>query len=441
MKLSHLRQIVDYMQSYKQITAAYRISDTQIHLIFDRDTIWAFEMKRGESTIFIAGTSERGKVYQAPFDVLLAKRFGRSSIESVTLHNDDKIIRIQVCQSGSYKSSATLLQLEFTGKYTNAIMLDKEEIVLEALRHIDASASSRIVRVGCKLIDPLAPPYQAQDYPIGDVRAFLIAEYERVQREALEKIKKEKIAFLGRRKEKLIRHLENLEDEKAYTNESETLQHYGHLILANLHRIKPYASEVKLDDFEGNPINIPLDRSVSNPSMIAEQFFRRSKKAKQKGLGLHKERQNLEEKIRHTDLFIQNVLEAKTPEGIAILFPSKSSGRKIKSNEGIDEFWIEGVKVSIGKNEKGNIELLQRAKAKDIWMHLKDIPSAHVIISTDKQQLPASLLETAAKLCVDFSVFEKGRYLVDYTPRRDVKVQEGASVLYTKYNTLTVEKG
>lgn len=74
-------------------------------------------------------------------------------------------------------------------------------------------------------------------------------------------------------------------------------------------------------------------------------------------------------------------------------------------------------------------------------MHLKDIPSAHVIISTDKQQLPASLLETAAKLCVDFSVFEKGKYLVDYTSRREVKIQEGANVLYTKYNTLAVEKG
>ena len=85
--------------------------------------------------------------------------------------------------------------------------------------------------------------------------------------------------------------------------------------------------------------------------------------------------------------------------------------------------------------------MLKNAKAKDIWMHLKDRPSAHVIISTDKQQLPERLIEAAAKLCVDFSVFEKGSYLVDYTPRREVRVQEGANVLYTNYKTLSIQKG
>jgi predicted ribosome quality control (RQC) complex YloA/Tae2 family protein len=63
-----------------------------------------------------------------------------------------------------------------------------------------------------------------------------------------------------------------------------------------------------------------------------------------------------------------------------------------------------------------------------------------VIISTDKQELPRNILEAAAKLCVDFSVFEKGAYLVDYTPRREVRVQEGANVLYTNFKTLVIDK-
>ena len=96
--------------------------------------------------------------------------------------------------------------------------------------------------------------------------------------------------------------------------------------------------------------------------------------------------------------------------------------------------------MQLGKNEKGNIELLKRAKAKDVWLHLKDIASAHVIISTDKQNLPMSVIESAAKLCVNFSVFEKSSYLVDYTARREVKVQERANVLYYNYKTLRVEK-
>jgi predicted ribosome quality control (RQC) complex YloA/Tae2 family protein len=173
---------------------------------------------------------------------------------------------------------------------------------------------------------------------------------------------------------------------------------------------------------------------------MAEMFFRRSKKAKQKALGLFRERENLEEKIRHLELFLHTIREAQHPEEIALLFPAKLRGVKHQQSESIALFWVEGIKISLGKSERGNIELLRNARARDIWLHLKDRPSAHVIISTDKQELPHNILHAAAKLCVDFSVFEKGSYLVDYTPRREVRVQEGANVLYTNFKTLVIDK-
>jgi len=95
--------------------------------------------------------------------------------------------------------------------------------------------------------------------------------------------------------------------------------------------------------------------------------------------------------------------------------------------------------VQLGKNEKGNIELLEKAKAKDIWIHMKERPSAHVIITTDKQNIPIHIIQSAARLCIDFTMFDKGRYLVDYTPRREVTIQSGANVLYNKYKTLEVD--
>jgi hypothetical protein len=36
MKHSHLQQIVETMQKFKQIERAYRVSDTQVSLEFDR---------------------------------------------------------------------------------------------------------------------------------------------------------------------------------------------------------------------------------------------------------------------------------------------------------------------------------------------------------------------------------------------------------------------
>lgn len=445
MRFSHLEQIVTYLQRFKQINMAYRLSDTQIRLVFDNASVITFDMRRDNPSIFLSPGDERGKMYQAPFDVLLSKRLGRSTIQSITLHNNDKLIRMVVSQSGSYKSEITMLQLEFTGKHTNAILLDKDERVLEALRHVDAGVSVRTVRVGQMLINPPPPSFTPLVYPIDDVELFLRDAYSRYSNGILERLKGEKSALIAKRLDQLKMHLTQLDNEELLVKEALEFQHIGHLILANLHAIKGYETHLKLTDFDGTSIEFDVPKECRDAAMMAQSFFKRSKKAKQKGLGLYKERANLEEKIRHLELFIQTIQEAKTPEEIALLFPPKSVGTKAKptgkASEGIAEFWIEGHKVSLGKSEKGNVQLLQNSKARDIWLHLKDRPSAHVIITTDKQQLSDKILQAAAKLCVDFSVFEKGRYLVDYTPRREVKVQEKANVLYTHAKTIMVDKG
>lgn len=440
MKHSHLEQIVETMDRFTQIERAYRVSDTQIRLEFDKNTAWTFDMRRDNATIFISPNTERRKVYQAPFDVLLAKRLNRSTIQSVTMHNNDKIVRMVVTQSGSYKSETTLLQFEFTGKYTNAMLLDKEEIVLEALRHIDENVSVRSVRVGELLANPPLPAFTPLLYPLENVEAFLRHTYDDYAAAQLEKLKKEKRAVVSKRIKHLRSHLEALACEEDLLSDSAYAQHAGHLILANLHTIQGYETQVKLNDFNGDAITIEMPAGCHNGAQMAELFFRRSKKAKQKAIGLFRERENLEEKIRHEELLLHTIGEALIPEDIILLFPPKQKGAKQQQSDSIAQFWVEGIKISLGKSERGNSELLRNSRARDIWLHLKDRPSAHVIVTTDKQELPRNILETAAKLCVDFSVFEKGTYLVDYTPRREVRVQEGANVLYTNYKTLSIEK-
>jgi len=440
MKYSYLEQIVEFMQSLKQIKSIYRLTDTQIRMVVDNNIVFGFEMNRSDPAIFIAGTEKRPKIYQAPFDVILAKRCNRSTIQKISVHNNDKILRIRVSQSGSYKSETTIIQFEFTGKHTNVILLEDDETVLEALRHIDAFTSTRIVRVGQTLANPPSIPFVPKSYPLNNVETFLKEEYLRISNTKLDRLKKEKQTFLYKKREQLQIHLENLEDEHRLLEESNALQHTGHLILAHLGTIRGYERQIALEDFDGTIRTIEIPEGMSTPSMMAEYFFRRSKKIKQKAIGLHLEKENLQQKIHHLDLFIETVKQANMIEELAILFPPKSQGDKKERNDSIENFWCEGYKISLGKNEKGNIELLQSAKAKDMWFHLKDRPSAHVIVKTDKQQLPQTIIETAAKLCADFSVFEKGRYLVDYTPRREVKIQEGANVLYTNYKTVAVEK-
>ena len=195
MKLSHLKQIKNYLENFQKISAIYRVNDTIIKVAFDKDDEVYFEMQRSNSKIFKCKSYARSKVYNAPFDVLLSKRFNRANILSVELINEDKILRFKTSVSSAYKEEITLLQFEFTGKYTNVIILDENEIVLEALRHVDIFSSFREVRVGQKLLNVPTAPFIAKEYPLEDVEKFLHDEYAKDIEAKLESLKKQKLSF------------------------------------------------------------------------------------------------------------------------------------------------------------------------------------------------------------------------------------------------------
>lgn len=439
MKLSHLKQIITYLKNFTKISAIHRVSDTTIKLVFDKNDELYFNMQRSNSSMFKCEAYPRSKVYNAPFDVIISKRFNRSNILSVELLNDDKIIRFKTSVASAYKEEITYLQIEFTGKYTNIIVLDEDNIVLEALRHVDLFSSFREVRVGQKLLDVPNAPFVAKEYPIENIEEFLYGVYSSEQNNRLEQLKKQKISFLNKKLKKLQKLYDALEDEKSLEKESNESEHYGNLVLSNIHNIKPYAREIELDDYDGTKVKLSLPKAYPTAFMISDMFFTKSKKAKQRAKHLHIEEESLHSKIEHIKLFVHTVSSAKETSKIELLFPKRVQNKKVKVNDSIEVFWIEGYKVQLGKNEKGNVEVLQNARAKDIWIHLKDRPSAHVIITTDKQNLPMNIIQSAARLCVDFTTTAKDKFLVDYTPRREVTIQSGANVLYNKYKTIEVD--
>jgi len=439
MKLSHLTQITTHLQKFQKISAIYRVSDTIVKISFDKNDNIYFDMQRPNSKMFRCDSYARSKVYNAPFDVLLAKRFNRSNILDVELLNGDKILRFKTSIASAYKEEMTFLQFEFTGKYTNVIILDENEVVIEALRHVDLFSSFREVRVGQKLLDVPVAPFVAKEYPLDDIEEFLSAQYAKEMENKLSSLKKQKIAFLNKKLKKLQKLYSSLDDESALRDETQQYQHYGNLLLANLHNIKPYQRVVELNDYDGRRVKIEIHKAFHSTSDMANSMFARSKKAKQKASHLHIEEKSLSSKIEHIKLFIHTVSEAKDVAKIQLLFPKTLQAKKIKVNDSIEIFWIEGYKIQLGKNEKGNVELLQNARARDIWVHMKDRPSAHVIITTDKQNLPTEIIQSAARLCIDFTTVQKDRFLVDYTPRREVTIQNGANVLYNKYKTIEVD--
>ena len=114
--------------------------------------------------------------------------------------------------------------------------------------------------------------------------------------------------------------------------------------------------------------------------------------------------------------------------------------KKSKGDKAFESFFIEGFKISIGKSERENIVLLKEAKAEDLWLHIRDIPSSHCIIHSGKSKIPDIIIYKAAQILVGLLKSYGGSYEVDYTKRKFVKILEGAKVVYAKEQTLKAIK-
>ena len=440
MKLYELKAIAKRLNNFTFISRGRRIEDNTLEIMFDKSESYFFNMTRGNSTIYKAPTQRPLQGYNAPFDTLLHSLLSGSKLVSIDVVSNDRILRFTIAPKSSYKDQIIYLQLEFTGKNTNAILIDDNEVTIEALRHIDSDSSFRIVRPGMELLTIPAFERKEETESIEDIDSYLENKFTQIQSKKLEEIKKQKLSIISKKIKKFSQLLEKLPNEEKLATQAKSHNATGNLILANLYQIKPYDTTLKTYDFEGNEVHISLPENIT-VNRMSDYYFNLSKRAKSKAKNVHIEQENLSSKKTFYENIYTALEEANTTYALELLVPkrAKSLRKKEKLREG-ELFWIEDYKVFVGRNSNENQKLLRLAKSNDIWMHTREIPGSHVIIRTDKQNLPESVLQAAAKLCVDFSTGQPGNYLVDYTKRKFVKIQEGSSVEYDKYQTLSVLK-
>ncbi len=440
MKLYELQAIATRLNDFTFISRARRIEDNTIEITFDKRESYFFTMTRGHSFICKAPSQRPLQGYNAPFDTLLHTLLSGSKLIAVDVPNGDRILRFNITPKSSYKDKIIYLQLEFTGKNTNAILIDENEVIIEALRHIDTDSSFRIVRPGMELL--AIPPFERKEetQEIDNIDNYLEQKFTDIQTKKLQAMKKQKCSTISKKIKKIEQLLNKLPNKEKLEKQSSEFKEMANLILSNLYQIKPYDTELKTYDFQGEEVTIALPKNTK-VNRMPDYYFNLSKRAKSKAKNVHIEKENLSSKMAFYENIYHALQQANAPYELELLVPkrAKSLRKKEKLREG-ELFWIEDYKVFVGRNTNENQKLLAIAKANDLWMHIRDLPSSHVIIRTDKQNLPDSVIQAAAKLCVDFSVKNAGDYEVDYTKRKFVKVQEGSSVLYNKYDTIKVTK-
>ena len=420
--------IAERIRSHKKIVRALRVDENIVLLQLD-STRYYFDLTKGESDIYIDIDYPLVKRFSAPFDRVLERKFTRSRI--VEVRQWERFLVIGAELATNFKREINYLRFEFTGRHTNAIILDSNGVVVEALRHITADRSSRVVLPGVKLEEPPSRPINETQFPVEDLVKWSQERFKEKYNRRLEQAKKGAINRLNRRIKRVEEKLGKLEREEELMEKAEQFRKWGELLLANLHRIAPYQREIELEDWEGNKVIIPLPQ-LPNPNKVGEFYFKKAQKLKNKATNLKIEREHLLEQLRFLKNYKKLIEESDQFPVLKRYLPKKE-----ERESNIHKVEFDGFQILIGKNEKGNRELLQKAKGEDIWLHIRDYPGPHVIIKNRKLGVPMEVIKEAARLAVRFAGKEEG--VVDYTRRKFVKLKEGAKVEFGKYSSVKVK--
>lgn len=212
----------------------------------------------------------------------------------------------------------------------------------------------------------------------------------------------------------------------------------GEILIENLYKLKDFDRKISIYKND-KKIEFSFEKP---PKISANDFFTTSKKLRQKAANLYIQRQNLDEQLKFWQNLKTLILNAKNGQELEILLPKHeiTAQKKEKNNQNVQNFYIGEFKISVGKNKIGNEWLLKNSAKNDFWFHIKDIPGAHVIVKTAKQNLTPEIIEMAAKICVNFSVNTPGNFNVDYTKRGFVRVVESAFVNYSNFKTIKILK-
>lgn len=437
-----LKLSAQFFSTFKFINFIARVDENLIKIALDREEFF-IDLTKGKSEIYMkTQNSDLQKSFQAPFDRVLQKRFMKSQIEKVFVHPSDRILEIVANIKGSYKSQKSRLLLEFTGKYTNAIILDEDGIVLEALRHISETQSSRVVKAGQKL--EALPKTTIKDKPFEatDLKSYFQNIFLQKKQKELEEFKNRALKDLQNRENKFLEILKSLESEDELNKKIESSKICAMSLQANIGQVDIHdKKELEVVDFHGEKQIVPIPKNIFSVQEATNYYFSEAKKLKRKIQNIHKRRENISENLEFLKN-LKNIIESASSTGeIDFYMQKKEKKQKSKmENDGFEVFFVGEAKIIVGKNQKQNIKVLQAARADDLWFHVRDVPSSHVILKYPTKNIPQNIIEVAAKLCIDFSGLQKGAFEVDFAHRKFVKITEGSNVVYSNYKTISIKK-
>jgi hypothetical protein len=166
----------------------------------------------------------------------------------------------------------------------------------------------------------------------------------------------------------------------------------------------------------GLPVNANMQRCFEKH----KQQERRKEQIQDRIAGINAEVLELASKSIGVNSDLERSVKSVASE---LLTKAKAKGRKLKL--------AEGVEAVFGKSAKDNLALLRRAQGWDLWLHLRDLPGAHLVIRRPRQKIVEHqlLLDAAQWLLRETlgkkKIIEGDRYDVIVTECRFVRPIKG----------------
>jgi predicted ribosome quality control (RQC) complex YloA/Tae2 family protein len=239
-----------------------------------------------------------------------------------------------------------------------------------------------------------------------------------------------------------------LQDEAAL----EHLKQSGELLLAYQYTIQKGQTVLRAQyDMDGPELEVKIDTSMS-PLDNAKHYFERYDKAKRARAGVPDLIKTVVQELDYlTQLEIDLVLASNWPEigevqdslqangywrGTKTIRPGggKSGPLKLAAEDGT-VMWV-------GRNSRQNdIVTFDKGGPEDLWLHVRGLPGAHVIIKSGGRSVPDTLIRQAAAIAAYYSgARNEGRARVDVTQRKYVrKIKGGKPGMVTYRNESPVE--
>jgi predicted ribosome quality control (RQC) complex YloA/Tae2 family protein len=325
--------------------------------------------------------------------------------------------------------------LEQKGDNEIELFLNKVEVALKSIPEFRRMSDGRF----CLIPSAFIPDENSEKF--NDINAAIrVIFFSDRSGENFNQLREQVLKKLG----KEISRCENLirasEESLKSLERASTYNKYADILMANAHIKRLDRNEALFFDDIYNPgstveIKLKPDTTFAQNAAI---FYEKKKKSERSFEILNEEAERATEKLTNVKALERNILELKNYHSLKqFLKQHKDNVFLIGADQPLDyqsrpyliahtgkfEIWI-------GKNAKGNDELLRDSHKEDIWMHARGVSGSHVIIRMQKKTHDPELamLELAASWAAWKSKARGAEFVpVIWTRRKFVRKPKGAA--------------